>query len=326
MVNKLESYGAQWLMEQVIDPPIWLVDGLIPTSSTTILASPPKFGKSILCLQLGHCVTSGLSFLGKKTTKAQVVYLCLEDQKYRLQKRLWALCDETSDDFRLVENAQTLGTGLIEQMEYYLIDFPGTKLFIIDTLQIVRGRGGADYSYANDYADLREFKKFADKHEASCLIVHHLRKTQSVTDSFMNISGTTAISGAVDSMFVMNKESRDSTDCILSVTGRDIEYSEIKLHKNGLKWEFVEELTEEQIRETKIPEEIKSVVSFVAEHGGYFQGSSSELIDLVGLAGTTPAKLGKQLSQHHEWMAEQGLIYSFQRTNKARIITLVYAE
>lgn len=325
MVEKLNSYGAQWLMEQVIDPPIWLVEDLIPTSSTTILASPPKFGKSIFCLQLGHCVANGLPFLDKKTTKAQVVYLCLEDQKYRLQKRLWALCDETTDDFRLVESAQTLGTGLIDQMEYFLVDFPETKLFIVDTLQITRDRGG-DYSYANDYADLRLFKSFADKHEVACLIVHHLRKAQSPTDAFMDISGTTAISGAVDSMFVLNRESRESTDSVLAVTGRDIEYAEIVLRKNGMAWEFVEQLTEEEIRATKIPDEVKSVVSFVAEHGGYFQGSSSELIDLVGLTDTTPAKLGKQLSQYHEWMAEQGLLYSFQRTNKVRIITLIYSE
>lgn len=326
MVDKLDSYGAQWLMEQVIDPPIWMVDGLIPTSSTTILASPPKFGKSIFCLQLGHCVSNGIPFLNKKTTQAQVLYLCLEDQKFRLQKRLWSLCDETSDDFQLVENANTLGTGLIEQMEYYLTEFPATKLFMVDTLQITRDRGGADYSYANDYADLRQFKSFADKHEVACLIVHHLRKAQSATDAFMDISGTTAISGAVDSMFVLNKESRESPDSILSVTGRDIEYAEIKLHKSGMKWEFVEQLSEAEIRQTKIPDEIKAVVSFVAEHCGYFQGSSTELIDLVGLADTTPAKLGKQLSQYHKWMAEQGILYSFHRNNKSRIITLVYSE
>lgn len=325
MVEKLNSYGAQWLIEQVVDPPIWLVDGLIPTSSTMILASPPKFGKSIFCLQLGHCVANGLPFLDKKTTKSQVLYLCLEDQKYRLQKRLWSLCDETTDDFQLVESAQTLGTGLIDQMEYHLIDFPETKLFIVDTLQITRDHS-TDYSYANDYDDLRKYKQFADKHEIACLIVHHLRKARNASDAFMDISGSTGISAAVDLMAVMSLKSRDSNDCILSVTGRDIEYSELKLHKNGLSWEFVGQQTEEQIRETKIPEEIKSVVSFVAEHGGYFQGSSSELIDLVGLTDTTPAKLGKQLSQYHEWMAEQGLLYSFQRTNKARIITLIYSE
>lgn len=326
MVDKLVSYGAQWLMEQVIDPPIWLVDGLIPTSSTTILASPPKSGKSIFCLQLGHCVANGLPFLGKETSKSQVLYLCLEDQKYRLQKRLWAMTDESSDDFRLVENAQTLDSGLIDQLEYYLIDFPKTKLAIVDTLQVARGRNGGDYSYRNDYADLREFKKFADKHEIACLIVHHLRKAQSDNDVFAQISGTTAISGAVDSMFVLNKETRDSTDSVLAITGRDIEDTKIKLHKNGLRWEFVKQLTEDEIRDSKIPDELKSVVSFVAEHGGYFQGSSTELMDLVGLADTTPAKFGKQLAQHHEWMADQGLIYSFRRTNKARIITLVYSD
>ena len=42
MVAKLESIGAQELMEEVIEPPVWLVEGLLPTSSTNLLCSPPE--------------------------------------------------------------------------------------------------------------------------------------------------------------------------------------------------------------------------------------------------------------------------------------------
>ena len=93
MLPKPESIGAQELMEEVLKPPVWLVEGLLPTSSTNLLCSPPKFGKSILCLQLCQSVAMGQPFLGKATVRAGAIYLCLEDTKYRLQHRLWALAD-----------------------------------------------------------------------------------------------------------------------------------------------------------------------------------------------------------------------------------------
>lgn len=67
MLPKLESIGAQELMEEVLKPPVWLVEGLLPTSSTNLLCSPPKFGKSILCLQLCQSVAMGQPFLEKAT-------------------------------------------------------------------------------------------------------------------------------------------------------------------------------------------------------------------------------------------------------------------
>lgn len=319
MVAKLESIGAQELMEEVLNPPVWLVDGLFPTSSTNLLCSPPKFGKSILCLQLCHSVAMGQPFLGKATVQAGSIYLCLEDTKYRLQHRLWALADESVDDFRLVPQAATLPEGLIEQLEGLLLDYPSTKLFVVDTLQVARGNSG-DYCYANDYADLRLFKSFADRHDVCVLIVHHLRKAQSPSDQFMDISGTTAISGAVDGMLVMQKEKRSSSDCKLSVTGRDVEYAELMLRRDGMRWTFVEQLTESEAYETSVPCSVRQVVEWLAEGTCRWSGTASDLIDAVGIEGVSPAVLGKQLAQHSDWLRQQGVQFTRSRTGSARAI------
>lgn len=45
-IQPLQSIGAQTLMEAVLPSTVWLVDGLLPTASTNLLCSPPKFGKS----------------------------------------------------------------------------------------------------------------------------------------------------------------------------------------------------------------------------------------------------------------------------------------
>ena len=171
----LESIGAQTLMEEVLEQRPWLIDGLLPIPSTALLCSPPKYGKSLLSLKAGHCVATGSDFLNKKVERAGVAYLCLEDQAHRLQQRLWQLADESSDRLRLITRAETLGHGLIEQMQRFLEDYEDTKLFIIDTLQITRD-STTDYSYASDYADLRKYKSFADDNGVCVLIVNAVRR------------------------------------------------------------------------------------------------------------------------------------------------------
>ena len=100
-------------------------------------------------------------------------------------------------------------------------------LVIIDTLQMIRG-AGYDNTYANDYRDLSVLKHIADTHGIAILLIHHLRK-ELADDVFSRISGTTAISGAVDSSFTLVEDKRGSGKAKLSCIGRDIEYRELTL-------------------------------------------------------------------------------------------------
>lgn len=52
------------------------------------------------------------------------------------------------------------------------------------------------------------------------------------TDPFNRISGTTGLSGAVDSSFTLVEEKRGSGKATLSCIGRDIEYREMELKRN----------------------------------------------------------------------------------------------
>lgn len=57
---------------------------------------------------------------------------------------------------------------------------------------------------------------------------------------FSRISGTTAISGAVDSSFTLVEDKRGSGKATLSCIGRDIEYRELTLERNAENvWELV---------------------------------------------------------------------------------------
>lgn len=123
--------------------------------------------------------------------------------------------------------SRILGDGLTEKLEQFLREHPDTVLVIIDTLQMIRG-SSYENTYANDYCDRSVLKRLADTHSIAVLLIHHLRK-EKADDVFNGISGTTAISGAVDSSFTLVEEQRGSSRARLSCIGRDIEYRELEL-------------------------------------------------------------------------------------------------
>ena len=76
--NELKTYTMQQLYAQPLEPVEYLVDGLL-APGLYILGGSPKVGKSWMALQLCLAVCGGLAFLGRKTTRAEVLYLALED-------------------------------------------------------------------------------------------------------------------------------------------------------------------------------------------------------------------------------------------------------
>ncbi len=89
-----------------------------------------------------------------------------------------------------------------------------------------------DNTYANHYRDLSALKRLAGAHGIAILLIHHLRKKKA-DNVFNRISGTTAISGAVNASFTLVEEQRGSGRTRLSCIGRDIEYRELELCRNA---------------------------------------------------------------------------------------------
>lgn len=222
-----------------------------------ILASPPKYGKSWLMLDLCLSVATGKDFLGHKTNAGQCLYLALEDSPRRLKDRMGKVLkdEDAPTNFDYAVNAESIESGLINQLESYITEKKDTKLIVIDTLQKVRGHiNKNDTLYSNDYKEIGYLKKFADKYNIALILVHHLRKMSDNADVFNQISGTNGISGAADTMIVMSKEKRSNNQTKMSIIGRDVESSEILLEFNNtnFKWNIIGSLEEqEKIRREK---------------------------------------------------------------------------
>ena len=203
-IKRLQTIDADTLQSTAYEPVSFVVDDLL-SQGLHLLAGAPKIGKSWLALWLAVTVAKGESIWGMGVKQGTTLYLCLEDSTLRIQNRLFEITEDAPASVHFSTNSDTLGKGLEEQLCAFLSEHPDTVLVIIDTLQMIRGTG-YDNTYANDYRDLSVLKRIADAHGIAILLIHHLRK-ELADDVFSRISGTTAISGAVDSSFTLVEDS-----------------------------------------------------------------------------------------------------------------------
>ena len=255
-----DSFDALELQGENVEPPIWIVREVLPTG-LAILCAPSKIGKSWMMLQLGLAVAEGKEFLDFKTNQSGVLYYALEDSKSRLKDRLNKMLKDKKAPtaLRFVTEADPVDRGLLDKIDEELRTFPGIKLIIIDTLQKVRGRAMRNESvYSGDYREMAMFKEYADKHKVCMLFVHHLRKMLDEADVFNMISGSTALMGAADSIFIISKKKRKDENATLSMVGRDIQQSDLVIAFTTLDYKWVVEGTAEEVEYRKEREEYEN--------------------------------------------------------------------
>ena len=302
----------------------FVVEGLL-SQGLHILAGSPKVGKSWLALWLSISIASGDPIWGMPVKQGTTLYLCLEDSNLRIQNRLFDVTDDAPENVHFCTDASVLGQGLEEQLEEFITAHPDTVLIIIDTLQMIR-RTSYDNTYANDYRDLSVLKKLADHHGLAILLIHHLRK-EKADDVFSRISGTTAISGAVDSSFTLVEERRGSGKAKLSCIGRDIEYRELELrwNENHL-WDL---LSDSRDAPAETGDRIVFLLSELIRNQTEFIGTPSELaqrIDPDGAEGFSSRTVSRRILQSVESLREYGILATVRRSNGKRLICLERAD
>ena len=323
-MNRLQTIDADTLQSTAYEPVSFVVDDLLPLG-LHLLAGAPKIGKSWLALWLCLCAAQGKPLWTFATHPCEVLYLCLEDSFQRIQSRLFDLTEDAPPTLRFAVMSQQLHNGLVEQIEQFLKEHPQTRLIVIDTLQMIRG-AGYDNTYANDYRDLSALKRITDAHGIAILLIHHLRK-ELADDVFSRISGTTAISGAVDSSFTLIEDKRGSGKATLSCIGRDIEYRELTLERNVENvWELV---SDSRMQPELLGGRIVILLSELMRDRAEFIGTPTELsaqIDPAGSEGITPKKVSRLILQSVDTLREIGISAVVRRSNGKRLIELCRAE
>lgn len=320
---KLNTIDGVALMSQPLRPPDFVVDSLL-SQGLHILAGSPKVGKSWLVLWLAVMVAKGEPVWDMATRQGHTLYLCLEDSALRIQNRLFEITEDAPESVHFCTECAPIGQGLEEQIETFSMEHPGTVLVIIDTLQMVRPIH--DATYANDYRDMSVLKRLADRLGLAILLIHHLRK-EKPEDVFHRISGTTAISGAVDSNFTLVEKRRGSGRAKLTCIGRDIEYRELELERNADNvWEL---LSDSRTQPELLEGRITVLLSEFLEEQREFIGTPTELsqrIDPDGQEGITPKKVSRLILQNVDPLKKIGITVTIRRSNGKRIIELHSAD
>lgn len=231
------SIDAADLLELDIPPLQWIVPDLLP-EGTTVLAGPPKLGKSCLVYQVAVEVALGGELLGRGIEQGDILYLALEDGKRRGQTRLRAALGDRSMPRGRLEvrwSAAKLGEGLEQELLDWLDQHPAARLVAIDTLQRVRARGDARRNaYEVDVEDLARLQNIFKDRAVGLLIVHHSKKDAG-DDFLASVSGTYGITGSADTTLVIQRK-RLETFGKLVVTGRDVQEVEEPVQFNGMTW------------------------------------------------------------------------------------------
>ena len=86
--HRPKTISAADLMALELPEVRWAVPGIVP-EGVTLLAGKPKLGKSWLTLDLGVAISTGGAALGtKRVEQGECLYLALEYNRRRLQRRL----------------------------------------------------------------------------------------------------------------------------------------------------------------------------------------------------------------------------------------------
>jgi AAA domain len=282
------TFGANTLQHEKFPALTYLLPDLIP-EGLCLLVSRPKLGKSWLALDIALATAAGRIVLGNlKPTTGEVLYLALEDGKRRLQRRLSKLLPSFNDTWppglTFATEWPRSDQGGLSDIEAWIRDciekHSHPRLIIIDTLAHFRKPAAGKNAYLEDYAALAELQKLAGRYNLSIVVVHHDRKA-SADDVFDTVSGTLGVTGAVDTIAIMR---RDSGVVTLHVRGRDIEESEkaLQFSKATCKWTILGEAAE--IRRS---DERARVLAALQEAGEPL--SISEIISLARLANRNAA-------------------------------------
>ena len=136
----LHTVTLDELMDNVFEGKSAVIENLLYTGAY-ILAGAPKIGKSFLVAQIAHHVSTGQDLWGYKVHQGTVLYLALEDDESRLQRRMFRMFGvEGTNSLHFATNAKMIGSGLDEQLEKFIREHSDTKLIIVDK-QMFRLKG-----------------------------------------------------------------------------------------------------------------------------------------------------------------------------------------
>lgn len=290
-----EIISCRSLIETEIPPPKWIVQGILP-EGLSLLVAKPKAGKSWLCQNIALSVAMGIRALKHfPTEQGTVLNLCLEDNHRRMRERIFAMLNgfDPPQNHLIACDWPAFDKGGVDCLHKFLDSTPNVRLITVDTFGRFRPRRGrVDDVYSSDYSDLQELHSLASLFGIGILLVHHSRK-ESSDDVVDSILGSTALSGAADSLLILSRKSRTDTNAVLYVSGRDVPDQEHALSFDSGLWTY-----EGDPIELRMSEERRVIRRILRETGKPL--STSEIVKLTGKQYSATHKLLRRMLEKGE--------------------------
>lgn len=177
----------------------WLIEGLLEVGGISIMAGPPKLGKSTIVRQMCQSILTGQEFLDRKCNKGGVLYMALEEKESMLyeQFKKQGLPEDSKLRYHigppLSLNAQE------EFAEIVLSERPA--LVVLDTLVMFANIQDSN-NYQEVYGAITKYRNLARKSGSHIICVHHQNKSQDGGNTA--VMGSTAFTGAVDAVLLFS--------------------------------------------------------------------------------------------------------------------------
>lgn len=183
----------------------WACERLLTTGGMSIVAGPPKSGKSTLVRQLAVSFLRGDVFLERKCQQGTVLYLALEEQLEVLQEDFKRLGVRDGDPL-LIHVGQPATQHPIDELKGILLA-QRPLVCVIDTLFLFAPvKSEKDYQEVN--AVLSKIRNAARESGTHIILIHHTRKPGKDERNMgaRGILGSQAIHGAVDCAVILEQE------------------------------------------------------------------------------------------------------------------------
>ena len=330
--RRFHTVDGDTIMNKQMPPLQYAIAEILP-AGLTLFSGDSKVGKSMMALNMCVAVSKGEDFLGFPTTRGTVLYLALEDTESRIQRRVFSMTDTLGDTFHLTNEVYKIGDGLIEALENFVKEHSDTRLIVIDVLQYIRSQSQGGNVYKEDYNDMIPLHEFTQRHSGIALVlINHTNKSNS-GDQFKASSGSTAIVGASDNYWLLQRPVRAFRNGRLYCSGREISDREIALQMNDDGMWVCED--EEVYKGEIISPTVIGTYLYVMWHTNLNQidKNTGEVKEQYACTATTlsealskeldikipPNMIKKHLTLYHHQLENMGLKFEYKRTGKQRL-------
>jgi hypothetical protein len=242
-----------------------IIESILPIGPT-IVHGLPKTKKSWFSMGLSYAIACGGMALGQlQAQRGEVLYIDLEMDEELENERLNVLYPNTTppEGVKFVFQWPTIeGGAFFNRLDSYLMARPYTRLVVVDTLVRVFPEETRE-GYRQDAKLIDPFVQFCKGRGIGILMIYHSRKLGGSGDPILGASGTTGITGSVDTVLELRNDENEPSKGMLLRRGRRLK-DDSKMH---LKWDAQLGSWAVNLRAGLLTPERKAILEVVQEHG-----------------------------------------------------------